>query len=174
MKSLKYLVLLITLLGVALVTPATTLALQQPEYGGNNSADYQPPTRNPQGDTATGLQPNSNTSLQPAPVGINPQNLIQAGGLTVLTSKDKGASSTASQPPAPKKSRNTLPTWIIGGTLTLAAAIYVVRSTDKKKVSSQPKPIIAQPAIVKKPSKTKPVGKKTTRKKRQAAKSKSE
>ncbi len=149
------------------VNSAAVLALDQPEFGGNNASDYQPATRNPQSDILTGLQPNTNTNLQPAPVGINPQNLVQAGGLTVLTSPDKGATSTTSQPLSPQKPKSSLYIWVIGGVLTLIAIVYVVRKPDIK--TGKPQPAVIETAVTQAPKRTKPAEKKSTRKKRKSS-----
>jgi hypothetical protein len=122
------------LLGVVIsllwLTPITTLALGQPEFGGNNSTDYQPPTGNPQTNLPGSLQP-TNATLQPVTT-INQQALIQSGGLTVLTAPDKGATSTVSQPNILNKHSNVLITWIIGGLLTIVAVVYILSRPDTK------------------------------------------
>ncbi len=167
MRNLKISLLVVMSSCLVLLTPSAALALSKPEFGGNNSADYQPPTGNPQNNTTTSLQPISKTSLQPVPAGINPQSLVQPGGLVVTTSTDKGASSTIAQPTVAKKSKSVIPIWIAGGVITLLAVIYVVRQTDTKEPA--PEPVIVETPVSKKPKKTKTKPKKSTRKKRRSA-----
>lgn len=166
MRKLYIFLVTLTSLTIVSLAPLNGFALENPEFGGNNAAEYQPPTGNPQNNTITGLQPNNNTGLQPAPSGINPQNLIQRGGLEVLTSTAKGATSTA-RDKAAAKSHSALPTWIAGGLLTLIAVVYVVFKPDP----SKPVPVeavVSEPVQTTKPKKKKSGSAKSTRKKRKA------
>lgn len=172
MFKLKILTLVLaSLCLVQLTPPALTDALEAPEFGGNNASEYQPPTGNPQADTLTGLQPNNNTGLQPSPTNINPQNLIQGGGLRVSASPDKGATSTTSQPvPVVSPSKKNRPAWVIVGIFALIAAAYFIRHKRILKVG-QPEPLVTEPPEISvKPKKPKHSSKKSTRKKRQNAK----
>jgi hypothetical protein len=170
MRRIK--VLLVTVsLGAFGLLPSTVFALEQPTFGGNNSSDYQPPTGNPQTNIPAPLQP-TNTTLQPVATVLNQQALIQSGGLSVLTAPDKGASSTAAEPKT-AKAKSALPTWIVGGILTLAAVAYILYKPDNNVQTAA----VATPAQVKEveiaTTKTKTVkkpAKKTSRKKRKATK----
>lgn len=160
-------------LGLVGLLPIRVLALDEPSFGGNNSSDYQPPTGNPQTNPATNLQP-TNTLLQPVVTTLNQQSLVQSGGLLVLTAPDRGATSTAAEPLISKKQTSAVPTWIIGGLLTLAAIAYVIFKPDTQTkpstlaaVPAKPKKVIATP----KPKITKKPVKKTTRKKRKTTRS---
>ncbi len=142
-------------------------ALQQTEYGGNTSSDYQPLTRNPQGNTITGLQPTNSSDLQTPSAGINPQSLVLKGGLKVLTSPANGAGSTApNQVPTPKP-KSTLPIWIIGGLLSAVAFAYVLLKPDSK--DTQRVTVATKSVPADKPLTPKNRAKKTTRKKRKQA-----
>ena len=115
------------------LAPVASFALDQPNFGGNNSSDYQPPTGNPQGTVPGSLQ-TTNSALQPVPT-LNQQALVQSGGLSVLTAPDKGATSTARDVTTNGDSKAALITWIIGGILTFLAVAYVLFKSDKVPVS---------------------------------------
>lgn len=58
-------------------------------YSGNQASDYQPPTRNPQDNAVTNLQPNQ-AVLQPVTAGqINQQVLPTVGNLQVINNGTK-------------------------------------------------------------------------------------
>lgn len=138
--------LIFACLSVIGLMPTRVFALDQ-SYGGNNSSDYQPPTGNPQTNLPTSLQP-TNIGLQPV-TSLNQQGLLQSGGLSVLTAPDKGATSTASEPVI-KKPRSSLPIWIVGSLLTLAAVVYILFKPDKV----PEEPAVPQPATAAKKVKT--------------------
>ncbi len=169
---LKYKILILTLIGsclLSLAPYATVSALANPEFGGNNSSDYQPPTSNPQGDTLTGLQPNNNSGLQPSPTNINPQNLMQSGGLKVSASPVKGANSTVSQPISHPKPKSVWPARIIGVIVVLFAAVmYWPRKPGAQ--TNESEPVTVEPPVIDvQPKKTKQIAKKSTRKQRKKA-----
>lgn len=144
---------LITLLFVFISVPAA--ALSAPNFGGNNSADYQPPTGNPQNITTPTLQPNS-SSLQKA--SGNQQTLTPVNNLQVVQ--------TGAPKPAPKPPKSWLAIYypvLIVGALTVAGIVYIVTRPDSPKppVIEEPKP-----AIVPTPKKRSPKKKKKTTKKK--------
>lgn len=159
-------------LGVAMLGFAVPVHAQT-NFGGNNAADYQPPTRNPQGNVATGIQ-NNKANLQPTntQAGINQQNLPVLPNLQVVTTNQRGAPSTASEPS--KKPSNFWKYFLMdiaAFAILLAIARYwqTHRKTIKKEVATE-KPIeIIGPAVNKakktKKKKSPPQYKRKSRKK---------
>jgi len=159
----KFKLLAFVTLSLVLLGPGAVWALEQPSFGGNNASDYQPPTGNPQTNNPTSLQP-TNTSLQPVTL-LNQQTLVQSGALSVLTAPDKGANSTAAEAVV-KKHRSTLPTWIIGGLLTLGAVGYILYKPDRSPDTVTAEAVIEQPQKISKPKTTKKPAKKSNKKKK--------
>jgi hypothetical protein len=139
--------------------------------GGNNATDYQPPTRNPQGDTAnlnqTGgnLQPQSSTTQTTLP-SVDDLRVPGVNG-----SPNTNTTKTA----APSTNRKQVNFWPIGiiGVLTLIAMVYVIAQPDPTKrrrpavaTETVPEPIVKKQITKKKPTKKTHTKKKSARKRR--------
>ncbi len=100
-------------------------------YSGNQASDYQPPTRNPQDNAATNLQPNQ-TVLQPVTgTQVNQQALPIVASLQVVNNGTKQEASVS-----PAKSHSPPITQI--GFLTLlivlvAAVVYMSKFKNRVK-----------------------------------------
>lgn len=168
MRYTKFSLLLLTILAcLFLATPVAT-AQEQSDFGGNKASDYQPPTGNPQSNPPSALQP-TNTAVQPV-TPLSQQGLTQSGGLPVSTASEKGATSTGAER-GTRKIKSAMPTWIIGGLLTVAAVAYILFKPDEKsQTAAAGSPKAGKVSSVTRLSAAKKPVKKTTRRKRNADK----
>ena len=112
------------LLGLVGVMPATVAAQDATPVGGGKATDYQPPTRNPQGNTATGLQTGASDQNLTSPTSFNQTNLPSPAGLQVVGAHGQPVANTTKTFPAPKtSSSHTWLIYVIGG-LALIGIIY--------------------------------------------------
>lgn len=146
--------------------------------GASRATDFQPTTRNPQGNVGGGLQPNS-ANLQPISPpngsnifnqpGVNPQAFPQTDSLKVLSSS---TGTPASNPPenntySPGSSSYLLP--IIIGIITLGILLFIVLTARPAGKTNEKKPqetVVTKPVAKKKTTKKKPKTKAKTKKRK--------
>lgn len=150
-------------------------------YKGNNAADYQPPTQNPQA-ASTSLQPDT-ANLQPTngQNDISQQRLPAVDGLKVIVIQD-GASTTRTGLTPVQAARQT---WIgpFWGCVILGLAVFVIWAVRLLAKEETPnlaeaieeavkEPLLADEAVIAAPSstKTKKTNNKKTHKKKRSKK----
>ncbi len=153
-RILKTLGLVILLTGLTISFSSSVYATNGYDLGGNNSADYQPPTGNPQ--SSVGSSPQSGTvSLQPAPgQGAMAQQdlpIVANLGVTGANNIDNPNTTSTSVTPAPTKTFQVWPIVVIG-IATLLAIIYIVRRPEPTAIETV---VDTKPAKPKSKSKTK-------------------
>lgn len=126
--------------------------------GGNRSADYQPPTDNPQGSVAIDLQ-NTRSAPQPVPgqADLSQQNLTGTADLRVLGTTGDPNPNTTTVPGSDqgKQSINPVPHIIIGlAVVVVCGYILAMRGENESKSKSgskvTPKEVRPEPLPVRK------------------------
>lgn len=157
--------------------------IQPDVYKGNNAADYQPPTTNPQ-ITGTNLQPGASGS-QPTTGqnDITQQRLPAVDGLKVIVIQDGASTTTAGLTPAQAATQTWMgPFWgsvILGLIIIIIWAVKVLAKEEAPKLAEAIEEAINEPLLAEEttqPEKAVPVKKKKTVKKpplKKAAKKKS-
>lgn len=141
-------------------------------YKGNNSADYQPPTTNPQS-TGTNLQPEA-SGLQPTTGenDISQQRLPAVDGLKVIVIQDGASTTTAGLTPTQAATQTWMgPFWgsvILGLIIIIIWAVKVLAKEEAPKLSEALEEAISEPLLAEETApaeKTAPIKKKKTAKK---------
>ena len=132
--------------------------------GASNATDFQPTTRNPQGNVGGSLQPNSN-SLQPLTTagesnvfnqpGVNPQAFPKTNSLRVLSTGTKSQTSAAQPDYNPSSiGWGTLTLFFIAILATIVGIFFLVKTAKPAESKTEEKPE-ELPVLVTKPKKTK-------------------
>ncbi len=140
--------------------------------GGSNATDFQPTTRNPQGNVGGGLQPTtsdqSNVFNQP---GINPQAFPKTNSLRVISNGTQVQATPASQPDTTPPSWGALTLFFIAIVAVVVVLVVIIKAAKPSDKQPEEHPeqvevpeVMPKPAKSKKKSKNK---KKNNRKKRQ-------
>lgn len=120
-------------------------------YKGNNSADYQPLTTNPQA-TGTNLQPEA-SGLQPTTGenDISQQRLPAVDGLKVIVIQDGASTTTAGLTPAQAATQTWMgPFWgsvILGLIIIIIWAVKVLAKEEAPKLSEAIEEAINEPLL---------------------------
>lgn len=149
--------------------------------GGSTATDFQPMTRNPQGNVGGGLQPNSAT-LQPVTSssgsnsfnqpGVNPQAFPQTGSLRVVsTGTAVQASGADADIASDSQGFNALTLFFLAIAVVIVVIVILIKvAKPAQKAEQEPekKPTITENPIAKaaKPKKKSKKKKKSTKKKK--------